>query len=148
MATLKAQNDAFAAAFLTAYPQFEKPEIPVIKPIIEKNEAEKPSKPVVRDVIHISTNSDRSRSEQILDAVCKVSGLKVSELRSDLRWKDYVYWRQITVWLLRTHTPASLSWVGNFIGGRHHTSALHAYCRVRDDVERFRSDIERVESLL
>ena len=42
--------------------------------------------------------------------------------------------RQIAMYLIRTLTPHSLSEIGEYFGGRDHTTVLHAFHKIENDV--------------
>lgn len=78
-----------------------------------------------------SSNSLSSPSTQLtprhLISVCaKHFNLKTSDLCGNSRKKDLVEARHLTAYLLLTHTKLPLEEVGRLLGGRDHTSIMHA----------------------
>lgn len=146
MATLKAQNDAFKEAFLAAYPQFQ--------PIIEEKDPNYAPESVERDFIHIATEPfEKLKSSMfpyklILQQISQVSGLAIAEIVSPRRQRHIVYWRTIAAYLMRKHTAVSYPVIGNRLGGRDHSTIIHACRIVERNPDKFHADINRVESLL
>lgn len=146
MKTLKAQDDAFQAHFMSVYPQFARNM--AVEPVLVQIEPDTPPEPVIRDVIHIQSPISINDSEAIIDAVCVVSGFRKSEIKSPRRDRGLTRWRQIAAWLLKKHTSASYVAIGNRLGGRDHTTMMHAFRKIETDMDAFRADIQSVERLL
>ena len=62
----------------------------------------------------------------ILRAVCEFYGVSHLSIRSSRRTANIVRPRQVFFYLARELTTRSLPQIGRFIGGRDHTTALHA----------------------
>lgn len=65
-----------------------------------------------------------------------LGGYALSEIKSLRRNVDLVKARHLICWLLRRHTSLSFPNIGRLLGGRDHTSVLHA-CRRVDAVIAF-----------
>jgi chromosomal replication initiator protein len=63
-------------------------------------------------------------------AVCDVFGLDRDSLQSSRRTKDVTHPRMLAMWLARKHTRAALSEIGNYFGGRKHTTVISAQQKV------------------
>jgi len=76
-------------------------------------------------------------AEAILEAVCNRFSIKASELRSKKRNRSVVLPRQVTMYLARKITTASLEEIGAALGGRDHTTVLYGIQKIeksrRDD---------------
>ena len=72
--------------------------------------------------------------QQIIEAVTKYYGVKVSDLQGKRRHKSIAFPRQVCMYLARRHTRYSLEEVGGYFGGRDHTTVLHAVRVVTEDV--------------
>lgn len=72
----------------------------------------------------------------ILRIVVKRCGVNMVDLASERRRASLVRVRQIACWLMRTHTLLSFPQIGAKLGGRDHTTALHAVRRIDDLRER------------
>jgi len=71
----------------------------------------------------------------ILEAVARHFGVSVEELRSKSRQKDIVAPRHLAMYLLREDTRLSYSQIGTLLGGRDHTSVLHACEKIGLQIE-------------
>lgn len=65
-------------------------------------------------------------SEDVIEAVCKQYTLKKKQILGDSRVKNFALPRQILMYLLRTELNLPLQEVGRIIGGRDHTTVMHA----------------------
>ena len=69
---------------------------------------------------------------QILDAVIKQFNVKLSDIQGKKRSRSIAFARQVCMYLARELTKLSLEEIGNYFGGRDHTTVLHATRLVRD----------------
>ncbi len=81
--------------------------------------------------------------QDIAKAVSRSLGVKLSDMRGDTRKSNVVRARGLAMWLARQWTTLSLQQIGEFFGGRDHTTVLHA-CRktegdIKEDLELSRS---------
>jgi len=89
--------------------------------------------------------------DQIQHLVAEFFNLNVSDLRSKSRTKSVVLPRQIAMFLIRTLTGHSLPEIGQYFGGRDHTTVLHSCQKIAKDMEGdvvFRRKIEEIQDLL
>ena len=95
--------------------------------------------------------SGQPNIQAILDAVSRYYDIKLTDLLGKRRHKSVALPRQVCMWLARRHTRHSLEEIGGYLGGRDHTTVMHAIrtvdSRARAD-ERLRSDVERLQGLL
>lgn len=76
----------------------------------------------------------RVSSQDVLTFAAVVTGKSVSDLKSVRRTKDFVTARFLAAWALRHACPhLSLPMIGHALGGRDHTTILHA-CRRAEDL--------------
>lgn len=80
----------------------------------------------LKDIIKNSENK-RATPERITKLVCNRFSLSEDDIFSKKRSRDISYPRQISMYLLRELTDLSLNSIGQFFGGRDHTTVLHAY---------------------
>jgi chromosomal replication initiator protein len=64
--------------------------------------------------------------ELIQKAVADQFGLKVADLKSDKRLKNFVQARQVAIWLCRDMTKASYPDIGARFGGKDHSTVIYA----------------------
>jgi chromosomal replication initiator protein len=63
-------------------------------------------------------------------AVCDVFGLESDALQSARKGNDVSRPRMLAMWLARKHTRAALSEIGDFFGGRSHSTVISAHKKV------------------
>ena len=61
--------------------------------------------------------------------------IKIDELHSKKRTREIAFPRQIAMYLCRELTDTSLPRIGNFFGGRDHTTVIHAYDKINAEKE-------------
>ena len=99
------------------------------------------SDPDIETVKKILTNiiSDPKRKavtpKQILEAVANFYDIKVDALIAKNRKKEIAWPRQIAMYLMREETKTSYPTIGQEIGGRDHTTAMHACDKVNTEIE-------------
>lgn len=64
--------------------------------------------------------------ESIQKVVADFFGLKLADLKSDKRLKNFVQARQIAIWLCRDLTKASYPDIGSRFGGKDHSTVIYA----------------------
>ena len=74
-----------------------------------------------------SAGTTLSRIEQV---VCEVCGVQPIELKSSTRTKRVSSARMLAMWLSRQHTSSALSEIGDFFGGRSHSTVIAAHKRI------------------
>lgn len=92
------------------------------------------------------------RGGQILAAVASAYGVTVAALQSPRREKRFVWPRHVACYLCREFTSLSTSQIGRILGGRDHTTVMHAVKRVQDAKtygdEPVQLEIEQMELLV
>ena len=71
----------------------------------------------------------------IQEIVASYFKIKIEDLHSKKRTRNIAYPRQIAMYLCREMTENSLPQIGNFFGGRDHTTVIHAYDKINQDKE-------------
>lgn len=74
-------------------------------------------------------------SKQILDAVSVYYNLSIDELSGKSRKKEVVRPRQVAMYLLRKESSMSFPSIGEYFGGRDHTTAMHACEKIEKLIE-------------
>ena len=89
--------------------------------------------------------------QDIIDAVTRYYGVKLSDLQSKRRHKSISLPRQVCMWLARKRTRYSLEEIGGYFGGRDHTTVMHSIktieTRVINDAN-FSRETEQILSLV
>jgi len=74
--------------------------------------------------------------EQIVQLVCHHMEIRREELLGHSRQKRFATARHIAQYLARKFTNLSYPEIGQYFGGRDHTSVLHAYRRISEQMEK------------
>ncbi|MSR18229.1 MAG: chromosomal replication initiator protein DnaA [Phycisphaerales bacterium] len=99
----------------------------------------------------VARASGQPSIQSILEAVTKYYDLKMVDLLSKKRHKSVTLPRQVCMWLARRHTRYSLEEIGGYIGGRDHTTVLHAVKSVTNKIEldtRVLDAVTRIQELI
>ncbi|MGB9637623.1 MAG: chromosomal replication initiator protein DnaA, partial [Microgenomates group bacterium] len=96
-------------------------------------------------------NRKKISSEEVVEAVCKQYTIKKRQILGNSRVKNFALPRQILMYLLRTELNLPLQEVGRIIGGRDHTTVMHAVEKITklasENVD-IREDIEGIKRSL
>lgn len=83
----------------------------------------------------LSANKTRIiNSSLIQDAVARYFDMKPDEFKSKKRNRDIAFPRQIAMYLCRQLTDMSLPKIGDEFGGRDHTTVIHAYDKIEEEI--------------
>jgi chromosomal replication initiator protein len=93
------------------------------------------------------TASARVTIDLILSSVAEFTGVSVTEIIGDKRTRSVVESRHLAMYLARELTDASLPKIGERIGGRDHTTVLHAVEKITKLMQRDRDLYNRVQRL-
>jgi chromosomal replication initiator protein len=80
--------------------------------------------------------------------VAEEFGITLSELKTKRRNKQIVLPRQIAMYLSRELTDLSLPEIGNYFGGKDHTTVLHSYNKIKEAVTQKQALKERIERVI
>jgi len=91
--------------------------------------------------------------KDILEAVARFYNLSTKDLTGQGRRKELVWPRQIAIFLMREETNTSYPTIGQELGGRDHTTAMHAYNKILREVkekgnEKIKQEIESIKQIL
>jgi chromosomal replication initiator protein len=89
--------------------------------------------------------------KKIIQVVASFYDLKEKDLLSPSRRKEIVKPRQIITYLLRENLKCSFPYIGQKIGGKDHTTALHAYRKIMKEIknnENLRDEIELINQII
>ena len=89
--------------------------------------------------------------ETILDASCEKFNAKQRDIVSKTRRKEVVLVRHIVMYLCKKYTKLSISQIGRSIGGRDHSTVIHACNTIERRLaseKNFRLDMEKFEATL
>lgn len=113
-----------------------------------------PSAPIVvltKSLVDAAASAARHRKptcEMIIQIGCRHFGISRNDVLSDRRTRPLVRWRQIIIFVMKEHTLRSLPDIGRRVGGRDHTTVLHAVRQIERMIQGGDKDIiEHVEAL-
>ena len=89
--------------------------------------------------------------DAVLSAVARHFTLTPEALRGKSREHGVAWARQVAMHILREETSSSLLQIGQFLGGRDHTTVMHGCARVGEQIakdERARSDVSLIRASL
>jgi chromosomal replication initiator protein len=101
---------------------------------------------VLKDLI-TDEGAQEITSAQIIAATADYFNLTVDELNSKSRTRTLVTARQIAMYLLRELTDMSLPRIGAELGGRDHTTVIHAERKIRELMAERRAIFNQVTEL-
>ncbi|MDD5217818.1 MAG: chromosomal replication initiator protein DnaA [Candidatus Omnitrophica bacterium] len=85
--------------------------------------------------------------EKIQRVVSEYFNLRVSDLRSKRRTRSVAGPRQIAMYLVRTMTGHSLPEIGEYFGGRDHTTVIHSFQKVEGELKEKKDMVKIVEEI-
>lgn len=100
---------------------------------------------VLRDSFH--EEDQKITIEQIQRVVAEYFNLKVADLRAKRRTQSVAKPRQIAMYMIRTMTSHSLPEIGEYFGGRDHTTVLYACNKLEEEVLKNPETVRIVEKL-
>lgn len=102
--------------------------------------------------INSATGSKKNLTpKDLLDTVASYYDLPLPDLLGKCREKRLSFPRQIIMYLMREELNSSYPAIGKLIGGRDHTTAIHAYSKIKDDIqedEKLRHDLVLIRQRL
>ena len=93
------------------------------------------------------TPATRITIDTILSTVAESTGVSVTEITGDKRSRPVVEGRHLVMYLARELTDASLPKIGERLGGRDHTTVLHAVEKIGKLMREDRDMYSRVQRL-
>ena len=73
--------------------------------------------------------------ESVKKAVCKKYNIKITDIESKKRNREFSQPRQIAMYICREMTDLSLPKIGASFGGRDHTTVLHACEKISKQIK-------------
>lgn len=107
-------------------------------------------KPILSS-FHPTTARKTVTPRQLIQIVAAYFDLQIDDLLGKSREKRLAFPRQIVMYLMREEMKSSYPSIGNELGGRDHTTAMHAYekiCGIVNEDEKLQHDIELIKQRL
>jgi chromosomal replication initiator protein len=73
--------------------------------------------------------------DDVLEAAATYHQLSMDDLISKRRTREVTRARHVAIYLAREETDASLPQIGEALGGRNHSTVLHGYQKIADEIE-------------
>lgn len=84
---------------------------------------------------YIQASFKKTSTQNIIKTVCDFYGITTNELLKKSRKTSLVKPRQIIMYLLREDTKASFPDIGTKLGGKDHSTVIHAYKKISEEIE-------------
>jgi len=108
-------------------------------------------KHIISSISHYQKRDGALTVKQIISTVAEFFEVNINDLLGSSRKKELVLPRQITMFLMREEAKCSYPAIGQSLGGRDHTTAMHAYEKIRkafEEDEKVRQDITLIRQRL
>lgn len=110
----------------------------------------------VRDILSSLANSTEVAkrnltAKHVMDTVADYFDVSIPDMVGKCREKRFAFPRQIIMYLMREELKSSYPTIGRTLGGRDHTTAIHAYtkiCREVTDNEKLKHDLTLIRQRL
>lgn len=115
------------------------------------------SKPTIdstKSVLNSLISSIQAKSitcKNIIESVSSFFDINIKDIVGKSRKKELVYPRQVSMFLMRKEINTSYPTIGSELGGRDHTTAMHAFNKIVKEIEnseKIRQDIESIKQLI
>ena len=87
----------------------------------------------------------------LLKTICQFYSVKAIDVKGKRRTKDLVLPRQVAMYLIKELTDFPLMGIGEFLGGRDHTTIIHGIRKMEAEIKiagKVKKDILSVKKLL
>ncbi|MHA1757637.1 MAG: chromosomal replication initiator protein DnaA, partial [Promethearchaeota archaeon] len=109
------------------------------------------AKKIIDSITSISSHKKSVTPKEIIKTVAQFYDLKIEDIMGKSREKRFAYPRQIIMYLMREEIKSSYPSIGQELGGRDHTTAMHAFHKISQDIEndeRIRQEINAIKQRL
>lgn len=113
-----------------------------------------PKKEIIEEIISTLTGHNMGRSttpKEIVLTVAEFFSITTNDLTGKSREKKLSFPRQIAMFLLRRELGLSFPAIGGELGGRDHTTAMHANSKIEKEMEnnaKLKQDLENIKQKL
>ncbi|MBU1177960.1 chromosomal replication initiator protein DnaA [Patescibacteria group bacterium] len=114
------------------------------------NPTEKTAKTILANII-TNPNKKVATPKKIVSTVANFYDIPTKNIIEKNRKKEIAWPRQIAMYLMREESKTSYPSIGRELGGRDHTTAIHAFEKVKKEVENsedFRQEVEIIRQKL
>lgn len=109
---------------------------------------------IVKNILNDLTNNNQIKPispKDVLESVAQFYNISMKDIMGEKRKKELVNPRQIAVFIMREELKTSYPTIGEELGGRDHTTAIHAYNKInkeKDNNEKLNQDIQSIKQLI
>lgn len=114
----------------------------------------RPTLKIVKNILNDLTNNNQIKPispKDVLEIVAQFYNISQKDLIGGKRKKELVTPRQISIYIMREELKTSYPSIGEELGGRDHTTAIHAYNKInkeKEENEKINQDIQSIKQLL
>ena len=106
----------------------------------------------ISDIKLLIRNNIKSRKSvsinEIVKSICSYYQIEESLVYSKTRRKDVVYPRQVIMYILRQEYDISYPAIGEKLGGRDHTTVIHSYEKIKNEIKSNSHLVKEIDDLL
>ncbi len=74
-------------------------------------------------------------AENVIKSVCNYFNIKIGDIKSNKKLKEFVWPRQIAMYLIRNYTELSFPEIGDKFGGKDHSSIIYAVNKIKNSLK-------------
>ncbi|MBU4360885.1 chromosomal replication initiator protein DnaA [Patescibacteria group bacterium] len=86
--------------------------------------------------VNLHTPRSSLTAKKLINTVANFFEINLDDLTGSSRKKELVVPRQIAMYLMREEINASFPNIGNELGGRDHTTAMHSYSKIKNELDK------------
>jgi len=106
----------------------------------------------VKNLVRNSIRPPKNISvEEVTTVVAEFYNIEVKQIHEKTRKKEVVKPRQVAMYLLREDFNTSFPYIGQKLGGKDHTTVIHAYSKIKRDLDKnsvLSEEINQIRNLL
>lgn len=97
---------------------------------------------------HLISSNRKVSVSDIKEVVANYYNISIEEIESKKKTKNIAYPRQVAMYIARKLTDLSLPKIGDEFGGRDHSTVLHAYNKIEEEIENSQEAKKNIEDLV
>jgi len=110
------------------------------------------TKNILSDLL-AETQIKSTTPQDIMNAVSRFYNLQIKDLTGKTRKKEIVEPRQISIYLMRKELSTSYPTIGEALGGRDHTTAMHAFNKIEKEIKekenkKIKQEIDSIKQII
>ena len=86
--------------------------------------------------------------KEIISTVANFYDIDQKDLVGKERKKELVWARQVAIYIIRTELNTSYPTIGRELGGRDHTTAIHAFTKIKKEIAKDKKTKKEIESIM